>query len=80
MLAVFVYFNKTALSSHPLRFTLGFPFKIRKNLFNKIRNKSPQSAFLPQKPFPLFTSGDFYVKLSIDTCELNFLRDFALFA
>ena len=30
MLAVFVYFNKTALSSHPLRFTLGFRFKIRR--------------------------------------------------
>ena len=59
MLAVFVYFNKTALSSHPLRFTLGFRFKIRKNPFNKIRNKSPQFVFLPQKPFPLSTSGDF---------------------
>ena len=35
MLAVFAYFNKTALSSHPLRFTLGFRFKIRKILFNK---------------------------------------------
>ena len=69
----FVYFNKTALSSHPLRFTLGFRFKILKNLFNKIRNKLLQFVFLPQKPFPLFTSGDFYVKLSIDTCELNFL-------
>ena len=74
MLAVFVYFNKTALSSQPLRFTLGFPFKIRKNLFNKVRKKSPQFVFLP-----LFTSGDFYVRLSTDTCELNFLRDFALF-
>ena len=84
MLAVFVYFNKTALSSHPLRFTgftvlSGFRFKIRKILFNKIRNKLPQFLFLPQKPFPLFTSGDYNVKLSIDTCELNFLRDFALF-
>ena len=79
MLAVFVYFNKTAISSHPLCFTLSFRFKIRKNLFNKIRNKSPQFVFLQQKPFPLFTPGDFCVKLSIDTCELNFLRDFALF-
>ena len=77
MLAVFVYFNKTALSSHS--HILGFRFKIRKILFNKIRNKLPQFLFLPQKPFPLFTSGDYNVKLSIDTCELNFLRDFALF-
>ena len=59
MLAVF--------SSHPLRFTLGFRFKIRKILFNKIRNKFLQFVFLPQKPFPLFISGDFYVKLSSDT-------------
>ena len=79
MLTVFLYFNKTALSSHSLRFTLGFRFKIRKNRFNKIRNKLLQFVFLPQKPSPLFTPGDFYVKLSIDTCELNFLRDFALF-
>ena len=79
MLTVFVYFNKTAPSGHPLRFTLDFCFKIRKNRFSKIRNKLPQFLFLPQKPFPLFTPGDFYVKLSIDTCELNFLRDFALF-
>ena len=35
MLAVFVYFNKTALSSHPLRFTLGFRFKIRRILSDK---------------------------------------------
>ena len=79
MLAVFVYFNKTTLSSHPLRFTLGFRFKTRKNLFNKIRNKLLQFVFRPQKPFPLFTSGDYNVKLSIDTCELNFLHDFTLF-
>ena len=79
MLAVFVYFDKTALSSHPLRFTLGFCFKIRKILFNKILNQLPQFLFLPQKPFPLFTSGDYNVKLSIDTCELDFPRDFALF-
>ena len=66
-------------NGHSLRFTLGFRFKIRRILFNKIRNKLPQFLFLPQKPFPLFTSGDYNVKLSIDTCELNFLRDFALF-
>ena len=79
MLAVFVYFNKTALSSHPLRFTLGFRFKIRKNPFNKIWNKSPQLLFF-QQPLSLSTSRDFYVKLSITSNyrELNFLCAFTL--
>ena len=79
MLEIFVYFNNKAPSSHPSCFTLGFLFKIRKNLVNKIRNKSPQSLFFQLKLFPLFTFGIFYVKLSSNTRELNFLRNFALF-
>ena len=52
MLEDFVYFKNKAFSSLSLCFTLGFRFKFTKNLFNKMRNKSPQTLFFSQ-PLPL---------------------------
>ena len=62
-------------------FSFGFRFKIRKNPFNKIWNKSPQLLFF-QQPLSLSTSRNFYAKLSITSNkrELNFLCAFTLVA
>ena len=64
-------------------FFLSFRFKIRKNPFNKTRNRSPQLFFQQPLHFsmPLLSSGDLYVKLLImnNTRELNFLCNFTFF-